>query len=509
MKNTGNFIRMLFSIPLVCVVLIAGCGGNAPEEPEATPIVLPTAIPEQQPETGGELLLPMPRNPFIGANGAATNALLVGTEEMRTLYSLVYEPLLRCDANNRVIASLVEKWSCDDTGRVWTFELRENVLWHDGEGVLTASDVKHTINLILAMGEESFYYPLLYQAYESMETLDNKTFTITFRRSGQMSLYALMFPVLCVRNAPETLNGTGPYKLQYAGETRVELAVNTQWWRQSPYIPTVRFLARESNDVALDSYDAGQLNMVPTSNVAAGKHREEGVTVVLDIGTQDCEALLFNHNRGTLRNLLVRQAIAHAIDRSAIVSNIYMNRAAICDVPVPPDSFLYDSTTKIYDYDPGKAETLLREAGYTEKDEDGFYVSNGRRLSLTLLVNDSTENTYRKSAAGMIASQLAYAGIEVSVVAERLSVGEENGAYEQKLAAGEFDLALVGLNLERSGNLALLLSANGIRNYGGYQSESMNTLMNAAAAAVDEKRMRETSAALQQAIVQELPFITL
>ncbi len=507
MKNTNVYTKTLFRAGVLLYTLcLAACGARLTPEPSPTPIALPTATPEIQPVAGGELLLPIPRNPFISEGGTGANPLLVNTEEMRNMYSLVYESLVACDESNRLVPALAQKWSPDDTGRVWTVVLRNNVLWHEGDEVLSAKDIIYTFEKIKSYGK-STYYAEAASAIEQIEEVDAATMRITMKTPGAAALYSLLFPVLSSNPTTSSTNGTGPYKIVSATETMVELKKNSRWWRQAPYIESVRCLSRESNSVALDSFEAGQLNMVPTSTVSAGKYREEGVTNVLDIMSQDAEVLLVNHVNAGLRNADVRRALAHAIDRSSIVSNVYMNRAMICDVPVPPDSFLYDESTKSYDYNPGRASTLLTSAGWSDADGDGILEQGTRKLKLKLLVNESTENAYRNNAAALIAAQLLKVGIETEIVTAKLSIADEESGFVKKLAAGEFDLALAGFNLERSGNLAPYLT--GSRSYGNIPAERWKPLLKSAASAPDEKAMREAHSALQQEFVRELPFIML
>ena len=506
MKNTKIYIRILSSV-LALTLCFAGCKQKAVPEETQVPVELATPTPSAQPVAGGELIIPMPRNPFVTADYTGANPLLVNTEEMRNLYSLVYDTLLRCDANNRLIPALAERWSVDETGKVWTLTLRENVLWHTDGDVFDADDVLYTIAQIRALGGKS-YYSWASNVIERGEKIDERTVQITMKNSGSASLYALLFPVVCANDTSGQLNGTGLYKAAQVFDNSLELVVNHQSWRRVPYIQTIRCLARDSNDIALDSYEAGQLNFVPTSNVSAGKYRETDKTNVLDVMTQDCEVLLVNHNNSKLRDINVRKAIACAINRGAIVSNVYMNRAEICDVPVPPDSFLYDPASKVYDYDVAAAAAYLAQAGWVEKNEDGILLKGGQPFTLRLLVNDSTESTYRKNVAAIVAQQLLSIGILVEVETAKLSIGTTS-EFEERLAARDFDMALAGFNLSRGGELSAYLSRTGARNYGGYASDTLELYMRMTASAIEEKDMRETHAQLQQAFVDELPFIVL
>ncbi|MDL2218686.1 peptide ABC transporter substrate-binding protein [Christensenellaceae bacterium OttesenSCG-928-M15] len=513
-KHRGTLAARRAAALFLCLsMLLIGAACNtdeAPVESTNTP-TLPEATIETtpQPALGGQIVMPITRNPFLTDEGTGANPLRINTEEMRTFYQLVYEPLLRQDINSRLAPALAERWSVDDTGRTWTIELRENVVWHQDAHLFTADDVTYTIDQLRALGAEGYYHALV-EKIESYEKIDDHTLHITMRNVGACALYALTFPIVCSKDQSARLNGTGPYMLESSTSAEINLIINPRWWQQPPYIEKIRCLSRESNEVALASYEAGQLNFVPTNNVAAGKYREEGITRVQDVMTQNVEVILINHARGELSDVSVRQAIAYAIDRAQIVSNVYMNRLAVSDVPVAPDSFLYDSGSKIYDYDLTRAAGLLAAAGWTEKNEDGYLIKGGRVFTLSLLVNESTESTYRKSTASILVTQLQKVGIMVEVESARLTLSGEKSDFEQKLEAGDFDLAMAGYNIERSGDLTAYLSSGGVRNYGRYQpSETISQLLRSTNAAFEEKDMRETHAALQQAFVAELPFIVI
>jgi len=515
MKSIKGFIKFRHRIAaclLAFVLLLSGCS-NAGSAPLKEIELLPTPTPSPQPAQGGTLEIPIPRNPLKSASGTdvQANPLLVNTEEMFNMYWLVYEPLLRCDGTNQLIPSLAEKWESDETGRVWTISLRKGVNWHMIDRTLTADDVLYTLEQIKDLGSDS-YYSAANDAIESAEKIDDHTLRITMNQPGTSSLYALIFPVICEQTVDNTLIGTGPYRVKNSSDTRIELIVNDQWWKQQPYIQNITCMAKENNEVALASLEAGQLNFVPTSVVSVGKYRDEGVTSVVDVMTQDAEMLLINHENAILSDTAVRKALVHALNRSALVSNVYMNRATICDVPIPTDSFLYSPSTKVYDYNVNTAAQYLQQAGWIDIDEDGVLerkTDATQELKLRLLVSESTENTYRKSAAALMQAQLAQVGIVLEIETAKLTIGTTDSDFAKKLQDGDFDLALAGFRLSENGDLTPYLKQDGSRNYGSYHNTIMENLLDKAVKAVGEKQMQDAYALVQEQFIQDVPFIML
>lgn len=510
MKKNLLSKKRIAALVLAAAFACIGCGcGSAPanEAPESTPgIALPMATPAPQPVSGGEIRMPMPVNADI------SDPLLVTSEEMLALFSLVYEGLLGIDDSGKIIPGLAENWSVDDTGRVWTFRLRTAAKWHDTGMPVSASDVVATYQRIVSLGANT-YYAYVTTRVENMAVAEDGALTVTMRQPGLASLYALTFPVLRggVVEADGRPVGTGLYQALTVTNDFVRLKVNRNWWKQAPYIETFSFYAKDSNDIALASYEAGQLDLVPTSSLSVGRYREESVTNVLDVMTQTAEVMLVNYSNPYLRDSRVRMALAYAINRGHIITNVYMNRAQACDVPVAPDSWLYESKSKLYDYNVPVARALLAEAGWSDVDEDGYLEKDGRHydeMELRLLVNDSTD-TARKSAAEMIAQQLEAVGIHVEIITAGYTLGDDASEYLYKIAAKEFDLALAGFNLGRDCDLTEYVAQNGRNNYGGYSNAALEQLAQNIITAGDETTMREAASEFQMRFAEELPFITL
>ena len=511
-KSLEDRIKRFSALCMALLMLmLCGCAGGqqnaepTPDdgEPTATPALLaPTPAPA--PVYGGTLRLAMPEN------ADTSDPLSVNTKEMLGFFSLIYESLVVIDQAGIITPNLAENWNCDETGLIWTMKLRSSARWQDTGANITAADVIYSFERIKQKGG---YYSYAADRIDSIEAGSDGSVIVTMKQQGIAALYALNFPI--IENPSASISrygaGTGPYYISSVYGEKVTLETNKSWWKEEPYIEKIEFNQRSSNDVSIASYVAGQLDMVFTSSLSVGRYREDGVTDVTDVMTQTAEVMLFNYDNAELSNLLVRQAIAYAINRGNLITNVYMNRARACDVPIAPDSWLYNSRSKVYDYNTELALSLFEQAGWKDSDGDGYLEKDARRydeLKLKLLVNKSTDST-RETAAGIIAAQLEAVGVHVEIITADFALGDGNSEYEKMLKNKEFDIALVGFNLARDCDLLPYIDASGEYNYGGYRNDAMAALARSLNTARDEAACREAADALQMSFVEQLPFITL
>ena len=512
MRNTKNSIRnLIISVFLLAAVVITGCGGSVTPEPTEAPATSePTQAPDGSPV--GRIRLPMPENM---ADAEDCDPIGVRTEEMYQLFSLVFDTLIGVNGSNMLVPSLAMSWRSGGE-RIWLISLRQGVTWHDGSS-FTADDVVSTYDRIRRQTDG--YYSDAAENIVSLMKLDESTIRVEMKSEGLSALYCLNFPITKA-NSDEVLMGTGAYRLESMTDEEIKLTVNPDWWGGTPQIETVEFLARGSNDLAIASYEAGMLDFVPTNSLTAKQYSSAGETVVASCMTQQMETLLINHNNTHLRKREFRSAIAHLIDRSSIIANVYMNNARSCDMPVPPDSWLYDSSQVVYGYDRELALSLLTEQGYTI-DEDGNIGYFGEKVSLRILVGSTPENSVRAEAAQLIADSLTSFGIGVELITANHDTASASPDPESEapysgdtefvrlLREGNWDLALVGFSLSESNSLSKYLTPSGSNNFGHYSSETMTSLIEVMDSAVDEASLREAAYAVQSEFAEELPFIVL
>ena len=512
MRNTKNSIRnLIISVFLLAAVVITGCGGSVTPEPTEAPATSePTQAPYGSPV--GRIRLPMPENM---ADAEDCDPIGVRTEEMYQLFSLVFDTLIGVNGSNMLVPSLAMSWRSGGE-RIWLISLRQGVTWHDGSS-FTADDVVSTYDRIRRQTDG--YYSDAAENIVSLMKLDESTIRVEMKSEGLSALYCLNFPITKA-NSDEVLMGTGAYRLENMTDEEIKLTVNTDWWGGTPQIETVEFIARSSNDLAIASYEAGMLDFVPTNSLTAKQYSSAGETVVASCMTQQMETLLINHNNAHLRKREFRSAIAHLVDRSSIIANVYMNNARSCDMPVPPDSWLYDSSQVVYGYDRELALSLLTEQGYTI-DEDGNIGYFGEKVSLRILVGSTPENSVRAEAAQLIADSLTSFGIGVELITANHDTASASPDPESEapysgdtefvrlLREGNWDLALVGFSLSESNSLSKYLTPSGSNNFGHYSSETMTSLIEIMDSAVDEASLREAAYAVQSEFAEELPFIVL
>ena len=505
MKNLGLRNRLKIRlIPLLLAAFMTVCAAlSACSKPGSSPDAQATSAPSPSPEAtqapsqGGTLRLAMP------VNAPCTDPLEVTTEEMLCLFSLVYDTLLTVSPTGELEPCLCESWSSEGPA-VWLLKLREGVKWHDGKD-LYAADVVNTYEALIAM-EESYYKPCLDRIL-NIEAVNTKTLRVRLDTVGIMGLYSLIFPI---RKA-KALVGTGAYMLESMTDERIVLKVNENWWNKRPYIDRVIFSERDSNTTALASYEAGQLNMVPTDILTAGKYFKAGDTNVIDVMTQDMEVLLFNSQSRFFTDTNMRLAVAHGINRNRIITNVYSNRARAADVPIPPDSWLYDSRCAVLNYDAAAASALLEAAGCraSAQDEKTLVDASGRELHVKLLTNATTENTVRSDAAALIAAQLSELGFTVELVTAPHTLGDPESEFIKALRGGDWDMALVGFNLALGGDLSSYFDLNGMNNYSGIRDAELSRLVLKMRVADSEESLRDAAYEFQAYFVENVPFVTL
>jgi ABC-type transport system substrate-binding protein len=329
----------------------------------AWPIGQPAA---QQPVRGGTLTF------AAGADPDSLDPQNAQSNPAEQVDRMIYENLVRFNEKMQLEPALAEMWTQSADGLAWTFKLRKGVKFHDGTP-FDAKAVKHFFDRVL--GDEKPFKASLYTPFvQGAEVVDDATVRVVLKQPFAPFLFRLahsaggiVSPAAHQKWGKDlTLHpaGTGPFKfVEWVKGDRVVLERNDGYWGGRPnldrvVVKTVREDA--ARVLMLESGDADLILNIPPEDIP--RLRKDTRFAVESIATARALYLVINTKKKPLDDLRVRQALNHAVNREAIVKELFQNNAEALPGIVAP---LQNGYVKLpgYGYDPKKAKELLAQAG--------------------------------------------------------------------------------------------------------------------------------------------------
>lgn len=361
------------------------------------------------------------------------------------------------------------KWNSDSTS-IEIF-LRKDSRWSDGK-TISAYDVVYSFDIYSDPQVQSRFYGMFKNFFhfgdgrvdleKSFAVIDSFHLIINFLPDKVISLFDLAFPIIPkhiyeklsrseIQTSEINFNpvSSGPYKLKkWERNQFVILEANKDCFLYdkemvnqivfkvvSDYSSIVTQLKKGEVDLSEDikPSDAKQLSTNPNLSVTSVKGRQYDY-----IGWSNIDGKLFSEKNKIVPHKLfgdkkVRQALTYAINRKEIVDQYLLGYGSLCNSPIS-EIFIneFDNTLKGFDYNPEKAKTLLKEAGWTDKNQNGILEKGNLEFSFTL--NIPSGNPLRDYVATVVKSNLKQVGVEVKI--EKLEFGVlMDGVLNRKLDA--------------------------------------------------------------------------
>jgi peptide/nickel transport system substrate-binding protein len=273
---------------------------------------------------------------------------------------------------------LAESWSSNPAGTEWTFHIRRGVQCHWNYGEFTAEDAAFSIKR--AADKATSSYSNDFSSVVSAEPIDKYTLKITLKNpvAGFLGYVANINGgnMVCKKAAEEMGDGfgkrpigTGPFMFaEYQPQQYVRLVANPQYFRGAPMLEEIMYRYIPSDSSRDLAFQSGELDMIYGKQDQSWVDRTKQAPGVKVIAMEPGElsTLFLNVTEKPLDDIRVREAIAYAIDRKAIVAfkGAGSSREA---VSVVPSGYLgTDEHAPLFPYDPVKAKELLKEAGYPD-----------------------------------------------------------------------------------------------------------------------------------------------
>ena len=455
------------------------------------------------------------------------NPLLSGNSGVdRDICALMFSGLTRLNERGEVEADLARGWEVTLDGLTYTFYLRSNAYWHDGNPV-TADDVVFTIGLLQ---DDDFPGPpelgaSVWQGV-TVEKVDRRTVRFMLSEPyapfldhttvGILPSHLLRgIPVARLAAAQFNLSpvGSGPFQLE---EIEVEsglitsmvLEQSSRYYGARPYLDRVQFRFYPSDQTALNGYEAGEVEGIaritipdlpraralPSLNLFSAQMAEYAI-VFLNLGRPD---LTF------FQEPEVRQALLYALDRQQIIDEVLEGQAVVAHSPLIPGTWAYKDDVPHYEYAPDRANGLLNNAEWIQRAADnGLRRKGGQLLSFTLLTSSEPE---RMRTAQMLAEQWAAIGITVTV--ETASPLEVREALERR----DFEAILVHLSTPGDPDPYPFwhqAQIEGGQNYAGFDHRRISEIIEQARVITNRARRKELYDEFQELFAQETPALLL
>lgn len=349
---------------------------------------------------------------ITGDPGANMNPITSSDRWGLMTSNLVYSPLFKINGDEYEW-HLATGYELSNDDRTYTFTLRDDVTWTDGEK-FTADDVIFTVEEIMDEANASEMYGNFVSAEGpvEIEKVDDYTVSFTFPSASPAHMEAFAYEVYVVPEHVfagvedyESLEFTGPtvttgaYVLtEYSAGSYLKFEKNEDYFMNTPSIDNIVFRIITSDDTAMLAIQSGEIDAWPTTPAYLQQIDVEGSNLTSYAFNQGRVGYM-QMNTKTITDQKVRQAICYALNRTELATATYLDTANYdeCYTFLPPNNVYYnDAEVEKYETDVEKSKALLAEAGVTD---------------LKLTIGYSSSDTVMETWALLIQNQLAAAGI--------------------------------------------------------------------------------------------------
>jgi peptide/nickel transport system substrate-binding protein len=425
------------------------------------------------------------------------------------LVGLLHAGLVSTDTADGTIELRLAKSIEQTSPVVYAVELRDDIYFHDGTAV-TSRDVEYTF---MELGSELVRSPFagLTRRIEQFEIHDERRFTITLQEPHAPFLTDMSLGIvprhLCEghKECPGDPIGAGPFRyVRHEGELYFEFAAFDRYFEGKPHIDRLVFrVLRDDNALLLallgNTADVVQNSVAPLMLPVVERNERLKIQTAPSF---KYTYLAFNLEHPILSDERVRQAIAHAIDREAIITYKFRDTARLSTGMLTPEHWAYEANVKTYAHNLDEARRLLDEAGYPEV--------NGVRFELEFKVS---ANKFRRALAELMAQQLGQVGIVVRVRSF------EWGTFFHDIRSRNFEITTLQWpsvhepSLYRwifhSSNIPSPDNRAAGANRGAYRNARVDELLEAGDRETDLEARRALYGEVQQILARELPYVSL
>lgn len=491
-------MSMLKKVFLIFLLSLSLFGCAAPNVQKEKTIVFPDP---SKADPNGKLIFALAGevsilNPILStdtASGAVEGAIFTG--------------MTKVNEKLEVVPDLAKSWKISEDGKVWTFYLRQDVKWHDGQG-FTAHDVVFTFNSILNPKVNSVRrsdyiidgQPIKFIALDkyTVQAILPKPFAPFLSRCGMSVIpkHVLANKDINIADFNRHPIGTGPFKLkEWSTGNHVIVERFDEYYLGVALLAQIIYKIIPDENAILVALEAGE---VDEAGIPAKDHSRMKAQAGVNVFEYDALVYTYlglNMANPKFKDIRVRQALAFATDKKQLVSLIFRGLASPAFAPSAPVSWAYSDQVEKFEYDPIKAKALLKAA-------------KAQNLEFAILVNQG--NKEREKAAVILQQQYKKVGVKVAIRVMEWSALLK--IVNAPIGPKDFDAILMGWSLGLDPDAYSIWHSSQYPkgfNFIGYNDPLADRLLEQGRLTMDKNMRKAVYAKLWQTIAHDQPYIFL
>jgi len=503
-----------FSLTMARALLTASSAAAAPADALR-------AVLQSEPKKGGQVIVGLSQEPTI------FNPLKSTLEVDRGVQFALFDSLWRIDEKGALIPDLateipsLENGGISSDGLTYTFKLRQDAKWHDGQP-FTARDVVFSHQTIV----NPKFVPgtrIGHDQVKAIEAPDDFPVTLTLKEPYAPFLIiwadTYLVPEHLLKDVAD-LNtaefnstapvGTGPFTFveRVAGD-HITLKANPNYHGPGPYLDTVIFKYVPDLTVLFTQFKTGEVDVTGIQGITADHYQEakglEGKVVHSD-PTSFVEFIYMNHGKPVFQDKAVREALYYAMDKENIIGKVYYGVHTPTESYLGETSWAFNPDLPKHEFNIDKAKEVLEAAGW-KAGADGTREKDGVKLSFT---NSTTAgNKVREQAQAYLQQTWKEAGIDMQI--KDMPAAVIWGDFFNK---SEYDSVMVGWThppdpdgTSRFHSAYIPIQGGGGQNTMQYKNPKLDELLVAGTKEIDQEKRKQIYLQVQQILREDLAYL--
>lgn len=419
--------------------------------------------------------------------------------------AIVTESMVGATQDFQLVPLLATSWN-QTAPTTWQFKIRDGVKFHNGQP-MTAKEVKFSLDRAANVSAQNRQY----MDYKSSKVVDDHTIEIETNKPNPILPHALHYPNMAIIH-PDSLNaqgnftkpiGTGPMVFDsFDQQTRTfTVKKNPDYWKGPVNLSGMVITGIPDSNARSLSIEKGEIDFtvdVPMNEVKR-LDAVPGINVKTYL-TPRVYRMVVNFNRTPFQDKRVRQAISLAINRTEIVENVLYGVGAPAKGIFIPQMEWSNKNLDVLPYDPEKAKSLLKEAGYEDTNGDGIVDKDGKPFTIDIV--SAQERPGLPPMAEAIGASLRKIGIDtkVEVMASAASTDRQK-AMNYDLIMSPSNIAMIP---DPSYVIETWYRSDGSSNSGKYVNKTLDALMDDAKQTIDKKERYAKFNALEAQVYDDM-----